>query len=158
MAYNKLPLKDRLLAKAEWDGSCLLWCGAMHPRGYGLIRKAGKWSKAYRVSYEIHHGAIPDGMVVMHSCDQPGCINPAHLSIGTQRDNVRDMISKGRDNRLSGERHPHAKLTVEEVAEIRRRYIPRKHGCGAGALAMEFGVSKQTVQAILVGETWRGFA
>lgn len=153
MAYNNLPLHDRLVAKAEWVGECLIWTGAKHPRGWGIIRHRGKWVKSYRASYEVHHGPIPDGMVVMHSCDNPACINPAHLSIGTQLDNVRDMLSKGRGNKARGEAHPQSKLTDDEVAEIRRRYVPGVYGKGAHCLAKEFGMSKQGIQAILKGKS-----
>lgn len=152
MAYSNLPIKERLLAKAEWAGTCLLWTGAMHPRGYGTIRKDGKWKKAYRVSYEVHHGPIPSGMVVMHSCDCPRCINPAHLSLGTQLENVRDMFSKGRENKAIGSRNAKTKMTAAQVAEVRARYIPGKYRHGAGALASEYGISKPSMRAILTGK------
>lgn len=155
MAYNQLSLKDRLTSKAEWIGECLIWNGSKHPRGWGIIRNNGKRVKAYRASYEVHHGPIPEGMVVRHSCDNPACINPEHLSLGTQADNVRDMFQRGRENKAKGERTGKAKLTDAQVREIRGRYAPMTYGKGAHCLAREFGVSKQTVQAILSGESWK---
>ena len=153
MSYNKLPLKERLLSKAVPDGDCLMWIGATHPRGYGQIRVNGKFQKAYRVSYEIHHGAIPAGLVVMHSCDRPGCIKPEHLSVGTQADNVRDMFNKGRANKATGANNAKTKLTAAQVAEARALYIPKKYGHGAAVLGKKFGVSKMAMQEVLAGRT-----
>lgn len=155
MAYNKLSLKERLLNKIERRGDCWIWIGTKHPRGWGNIRHHGKWMKAYRASYEVHHGQIPEGNVVMHSCDNPSCINPEHLSLGTQHDNVHDMLNKGRANPCRGENHPKAKLTATQVTEIRARYQPGKYRHGAGALAREYGVSKPSIQAILAGQSHR---
>jgi hypothetical protein len=130
MAYNRLSLKERLLNKAVREGDCLVWRGHRSKRGYGRIRVAGKWRPAHVVSYEVHKGPIPAGLKVLHSCDNPPCIEPAHLSAGTQLDNVQDMLAKGRANKATGERHGSAKLTAAQVAEIRRRFVTydRKHG------------------------------
>lgn len=154
MAYNKLPLKDRLLANAERVGACLLWKGAKYRNGYGMVRVNGKWMRANRASYIAHKGPIPAGMVVMHSCDTPLCIEPEHLKAAPQLDNVHDMLTKGRANKARGERSGRAKLTQAQVDEIRARYRPRSYGHGAHSLAKEFGVSKQSVQAILKRESW----
>lgn len=155
MAYNKLPLKDRLLRNAKRVGECLIWQGTKTPKGYGSIRRNGKWVRAHRVSYELHNGAIPNGMVIMHACDNRACIEPMHLTAAPQLNNVRDMLTKGRANKAKGERAPRAKLTQAQVDDIRRRYVPRQYGSGAHALAKEFGVSKQSVQAILRGDSWK---
>jgi HNH endonuclease len=155
MAFNRLSLEDKLLTKAVPQGECLVWIGQKHPRGYGRLRIGGKLRPAHRLMYELRHGPIPDGQVVRHSCDNPACINPAHLSIGTQLDNVQDMFERGRANKARGERSPKAKLTEAQVREIRARYVARSYGNGAHVLAREFGVSKPTIQAILSGDSWK---
>lgn len=155
MAYNKLTLEEKLLTKAAWQGECLIWFGQKCPKGYGRLRLEGKMQRAHRLMYQLEHGPIADGQVVRHSCDTPACINPNHLSLGTQADNVHDMCDRGRTNRPKGGQHPKAKLTDGQVAEIRRRYVPGVYGKGAHCLAKEFGVSKQGVQAILSGKSRR---
>lgn len=155
MAYNKLTLEEKLLTKAAWQGECLIWFGQKCPKGYGRLRLEGKMQRAHRLMYQLEHGPIADGQVVRHSCDTPACINPNHLSLGTQADNVHDMCDRGRTNRPKGEQHHKAKLTDAQVAEIRRRYVPGVYGKGAHCLAKEFGISKPGIQAILSGKSRR---
>ena len=106
---------------------------------------------AHRVAYQDAHGPIPPGMVVMHVCDNPPCVNPAHLSLGTIGDNNRDMWRKrrGRLSHYSGERNPAHRLTAEQVAAIRAD--PRT----GVAVAREYGVHFSTVYRIRGQETWR---
>lgn len=153
MAYNKLSLEEKLLSKAAWHGECLIWFGQKCPKGYGRLRLEGKMQRAHRLMYQLRNGPIADGQVIRHSCDNPACVNPDHLCLGTQLENVRDMFVRGRANKLNGESHPNAKLTDLQVAEIRRRYVPGVYGKGAHVLAKEFGVSKPTIQAIVSGES-----
>jgi hypothetical protein len=79
---------------------CWIWSGSKDPRGYGTLSAESGSSpiKAYRLAYEMRHGPIPDGLVVRHKCDNPSCVNPDHLEVGTQKDNVRDMVERGRAN------------------------------------------------------------
>jgi len=155
MAFNKLSLQDKLLAKTVQVGECLIWTGQIDRNGYGRIRIDGKHRRAHIVHFELRNGPVPDGMVLMHSCDNRGCIHLGHLSPGTQLQNVQDMFAKGRANKAKGESHPKAKLTERQVAEIRGRYVPGKYGFGAHALAKEYGISKRAMQAILRGESWK---
>ena len=156
MAFNKMTIEQRLLAKSERRGDCLIWIGDKDSNGYGRIRYGGvKSYPAHRLMYEIKRGPIPDGMVLRHSCDTPGCINDAHLTPGTQKQNVADMFERGRANRASGDRHGRAKLTQEQVNTIRQRYVPGKRGCGMRSLAKEFGVSQPAISAIVKGESWK---
>ncbi|MBK7086996.1 MAG: HNH endonuclease [Flavobacteriales bacterium] len=100
------------------DG-CWLWHGTKHAYGYGVFLLPGDVPvRAHRYAYERVHGPIPDGLVVMHSCDNPPCVNPAHLSLGTRDDNNRDMSQKRRNR--SGATHHWTKLTDEQVQEIRQ--------------------------------------
>lgn len=153
---RKLALtKERLLSMASHQGDCLIWQASLRAGRYGGIKHNGKTLGAHRVSYELHHGPIPAGAVVMHRCDNPLCVRPEHLRLGTQAENVKDMFAKGRANKARGEASGRAKLTADQVQEIRVRYEPRKYGKGAHALAREFGVSKPVIFAIIKRETWK---
>lgn len=147
--------KERLLANTRQEGDCLVWTGSTRAHRYGVIKHCGKTIAAHRASYELHVRAIPDGQVVMHTCDTPLCINPSHLVLGTQADNVRDMWRKGRQRILARENHPNAKLTRDQVSEIRRRFKPYDRRNSARAMAKEFGVTHQCVTAITRGEAWK---
>lgn len=155
MSFNKLTTIEKLLTKTERQGECLIWVGDHSAKGYGYIRLNGKRLRAHRVMFEIHHGHIPAGTVILHSCDNPACINIAHLKAGSQLDNVHDMLNKGRANKAAGERCASSKLTDAQVAEIRQSYKPRSYGHGSHALAKKYGVSKPTIRAILSGDSWK---
>ena len=122
-------------------GRCWLWTGAKDRDGYGVIADGPKTLAAHRVSFELHHRPLPPRSVIMHSCDTPACVNPAHLSIGSKRANADDMTRKGR--RAS-------KLTRVQVLEIRARREDE-----VAVLAVEFGVSESTIRSILAGKSWR---
>jgi hypothetical protein len=101
---------QRMMAKVvmNYPTGCWEYCGCRFKKGYGNIRVGGKSGKnrgTHRVSYELHIGPIPDGLLVMHSCDNPPCVNPDHLSVGTVADNVADMDAKGRRVIATGDRH-----------------------------------------------------
>ena len=87
---------ERFFQKVNKTDSCWLWTGAFTSRGYGSFGVNGKNISAHRYSYQIHTGQIPIGLVVCHTCDTPSCVNPEHLWIGTQSDNMKDMVSKDR--------------------------------------------------------------
>ena len=92
----RLPLILRFMSKIRIDERCWEWQGACDESGYGEIRMRPGKSKAHRVSYLLFKGAIPDGWCVLHHCDNPPCVNPRHLFLGTKQDNVIDMMNKGR--------------------------------------------------------------
>ena len=128
---------------------CWDWRGPISGNGYGKLT-SGKQYYAHRVAHELFVGPIPDGHVVRHSCDRPHCVQPAHLSYGTQRDNVDDALSRGRIRR--GERHGRAKLTEAQVAEIRYRY--ESGGITQQQLADQFGVNNQMISRIVRRKNW----
>jgi len=121
--------------------------------GYVALRIQGMRIKAHRHIWEECFGPIPDGMGVCHHCDNPLCINPGHLFLGTHADNLRDMAEKGRS--ASGERHGRVKLTSAQVREARRRYAPGDAVNGGMALAREFGVHQSTISLLLARKNWR---
>ena len=93
------PIKDRFLAMVKKTKGCWIWTGFKNPKGYGNIqkgRRGGRPLMAHRVAWEIYFGEIPEGMQVLHKCDNPSCVRPGHLFIGTAQDNTDDMINKGR--------------------------------------------------------------
>ena len=90
--------EERFWAKVEKTDWCWIWTGARSQFGYGNLTTNGKQENAHRVSWEIHFGPIPDGMRVLHACDNPPCVRPFHLFLGTQKDNNRDRETKGRGN------------------------------------------------------------
>lgn len=128
---------------------CILHTGCKTKGGYGLKSFKGKLMLAHRVAYMLAKGAIPDGMVVMHLCDNPLCVNPEHLRAGTQKENRQDCIMKGRHNASRGEEHVHSKLTEKDVRAIRASTL---NDC---ELAKLYNVSRRTVSDARRGKTWR---
>lgn len=134
---------------------CWLWLGCLH-EGYGAIWIKGTTYRSHRYSWILHYGAIPDGLQVLHRCDNPACVNPTHLFLGTQTDNIADMVSKNRQKSAIGHRNYNTKLTSAQVIEARKRYIPRHPLHGINALAREFGVHPSTIKcAIKKYRTWK---
>lgn len=134
------------------DG-CWEWNGRFEPvGGYGTVQSKGRNFVAHRVSYEHHKGPIPDGMIVMHSCDYRPCVNPAHLSVGTDADNVADMDAKGRRTILRGSANGMSALTETDVLRIRS--LPQEYGSGV-RLAREYGVHPTLISAVRLGKAWK---
>ena len=143
---------DRFYAKLapNPENGCLEWQGWADRSGYGRININGKGVYAHRLAYELAIGPIGD-LKVLHKCDNPRCCNPEHLFLGTMRDNMQDMVKKGRHNTCSGSKHGRARLTEAQVLEMRS-----KAGQGASAkdLASEYGVSRNQVYSILNRTRW----
>lgn len=154
MAYNRLSLADKLRTKSQPQGDCVIWTGWKDARGYAMLKLDRKNQRAARVTYALHHGPIAPGLVIRHTCDNPACVNIAHLVPGTQAQNIADMHQRGRAVVLTGERNPNAKLTAEQVATIRARYVRHHRVHGGGALAREFGISYTHLKAIMRGASW----
>jgi hypothetical protein len=145
-----------LVSSETLPDTCIDWWGAYYSNGYGHVTKNKKDMLAHRVSLSIFLGElIPVNLQVCHECDRPSCINPKHLFVGTSSDNMQDCLNKGRfskESKLKGEDHPNARLTKEEVAEIRVKYKPRiytiKH------LAKEYSVSESLIAKIINNKLW----
>ena len=145
-------LEKRFWNKVNKTTSCWLWTGTRSAQGYGFIRVAGKNLYAHRVSFEIQNRRkLGRENVVRHTCDVPSCVNPDHLRVGTQLENVADMWAKGRATRVAGERNGNAKLTWTSVTEMR---LKLQSGRGKASLAREYGVSAAMVTRISQNKAW----
>lgn len=149
-------LRERFWTKVRFGDGCWEWTACRDPHGYGRfnVRSAGRdlSLKASRVAYGLVFGPIRSGHNVLHVCDNPGCVRPSHLFTGTQADNVRDMTAKGRARKARGERAAHAKLTATQVRIIRERYAAGNET--TRSLGAEFGVSNNSISAILRRKSW----
>lgn len=163
--YERKPLRQRFDEKWVLDEAtgCHLWTGAALERGYGLIRDRRRNWLAHRVAWELARGPIPDGLCVRHKvCDNPRCVNVAHLAVGDQVDNMADMRESGRQSRgakksavmrrvaARGEAHYRSRLSDAQVAEIRATYAAG--GVTQKALGAAFGCHAETVGSIVRGE------
>lgn len=130
---------------------CHIWVGDMNDQGYGIIRVGTQKRRAHRIAWEAVNGPIPAGLVLMHSCDVPCCVNPDHLRPGTQAENMQDMGRKGRARGgARGERQGSAKLTEDNVREIRRQ----KGRSTSADLATRFNVDASNIRLIWRRKGW----
>ena len=147
MHETEPELMERFLSKVAKTESCWLWIGAKSGRGYGAFRSPDE-QKAHRFSYSRYVGQIPQGFSVCHRCDNPACVNPDHLFVGTHADNMKDKMSKGRGNHLVGTKHPRSKLTESQVIAIRadnRRQVE---------IAESYGIKQAQVSEIKRRIAW----
>lgn len=142
------PRAARLEGRYRVDDAtgCWIWTAATMGSGYGVVRHHGHLTGAHRVSWELRNGLIPEGAVILHRCDNPPCVNPDHLSVGTHADNMADMKAKGRQGR--------AKLTPDDVRAIRQAFIRGSRLFGVRGLARRFGVSRRAIDFVVRGESW----
>ena len=169
----RLSVYERFWAKVVKSEGCWLWTATRLSGkfAYGIFRIGSRNQTAHRVAWQLTYGPIPIGMCVLHRCDNPPCVNPQHLFLGTEADNVRDCENKGRGNhpagalngkhthpesRAHGERNGRAKLTGQNVEEIRCLYASGGHT--HRSLARQFGVQRSTIYRLLNGMAWTGVA
>lgn len=152
MPVKPKPLADRFWAKVGRGSAdeCWPWTSSKMARGYGVIGRGGRGARqasAHRLSWELHYGPIPDGMFVCHRCDNPSCVNPAHLFLGTHTDNMRDMVSKQRYSKRSqsGPNNGNAKLDdADYKLVVGLSCLGSREKC----LADWFGVSVSTISRV----------
>lgn len=181
--FTNRSLESRFWERVQKSDDCWLWTGARFSNGYGRIKTGGKNTpevKAHRLSYELHFGTIPDGLYVCHTCDNPSCVRPDHLFIGSAADNNTDRANKGRsakgdhsgarlhpETRARGDKngtrlHPEkvwrgsqislSKLNEEKVVQIRQKHA---QGSSIQELAGEYGVEHKAIRRVLRRESWK---
>lgn len=142
------PVEPRFWSQVRKTETCWLWTGAkIGPSTYGHMRVDGRWKSTHRVSWELHHGPIPKGLCVCHTCDVPACVRPAHLFLGTNRDNMIDMVKKGR-----GLTERTYRLTKDDVYEIRAKVA---EGHTQASIAREYDLSISHVSEVVRGLSWK---
>lgn len=155
-----MSTSERVQFYTDKSGECWVWTGAKNLQGYGKLKTdEGPIKAAHRLAWEIANGPIPEGRLVLHRCDNPSCVRPEHLFLGTYVDNHQDMIQKGRSphigtdrpprNYARGEKHPYAKLSDAQVEEIKAASGTQRE------IAARFGVTQGTVSSIRSGKNRR---
>lgn len=164
--YPRTPIADRFWGKVQKRGGdqCWEWTAGRTSAGYGAFWTGRRDILAHRMSYILAVAPVPLAMYVCHHCDNPLCVRPSHLFIGTAKDNMQDAVSKGRiatgdrngsrihpDRRAKGERQGASKLTEQLVCDMRVAY---RAGKNQYELARDFGVHRSTAMRAVMGETW----
>lgn len=158
MVGKRLPTKDRFAAKFERraESECWPWTASTNGMGYGMIwsPEFGRKILAHRYSYMQHFGALPASALVLHSCDNPACVNPAHLRIGNHKQNVADMDARKRrvSNTPKGEANCNAKMTADAVIKLRQRYVA---GDALSDLVRDFGCTETSLKDYTTGRSWK---
>lgn len=155
---GRAAYQNALVERLDWYtepepmSGCWLWTGCVNHAGYGVMSAPGTRERlAHRVAFTVAHGPIPDGLCVLHRCDVPSCINPAHLFLGTRAVNNADRDAKGRRNQARGVRIACARLTDEVVRSIRELGAA---GESHRSIARHFGIGHTTVGCVLRGTYW----
>ena len=149
--YPRPSLQSRFWARIRKTRGCWQWVGLTDEDGYGRIGVKRTMLGAHRVSWEFHRGAIPEGLCVLHTCDNPACMNPDHLFLGTNQENTHDRYLKGRS--AAGENNGNAKLSRQEVRDIRK--LSSTGRCTRKELASRFNVTSKMIGYIVRRQNWR---
>lgn len=151
-----LELPPRFWSKVNKTGTCWVWTAGTSGGGYGRFKIEGRYFLSHRLVYRAAKGAIPEGYLICHTCDNPSCVNPDHLFAGTQSDNMKDAYKKGRLSleaaHLTGESNPNAVLTWEKVDSIRALYADGR--ISQMKLARMFNCGQSTISDIVTGKNW----
>jgi hypothetical protein len=154
MNVIQVSTTERFWAKVKKTDICWTWKGSRNGDGYGHFFFNGRVMLAHRVVWTMANGAIPDGLQVLHKCDNPPCVRPDHLFLGTQLDNLADMEKKGRRDWSKGETCHDARLTEQQVIEIRDSSHP--HDTQFCKMAAEkYKVTPSHIRAIITGKKWK---
>lgn len=145
--------KKNFWKKVIKTNKCWNWQGAKNNYGYGIFGVFGKLKLSHRFSYEINKGKIPKGLLVCHSCDNPKCVNPEHLWLGTNNDNSIDKVRKGRQFKQNGEKAPNAKLKLKDVETIRKLYSTKLFTFTE--LGEIYSMNKSTIRCLIRRLTWK---
>jgi len=151
---SRIMISERFWSKVRKSDGCWEWTGALRGKeSYGVFTVGRKCVSAPRMAYELTHGKIPDGLFILHSCDNKKCVNPMHLTVGTQSQNIKDCVSRKRHIAPIGERNGMSKLTSKQVEDIRSRFDGR-YG-SMTRLAKDYGVSVPTIHAVINKNRWK---
>lgn len=146
----KIGVDKRFWDKVDKNGDgCWLWKATKIPDGYGMFYLRGHMILSHRFAWELTNGPIPKGLEVLHKCDNPPCVRPEHLFLGSKSDNIRDCVKKGRNNPSKGEKNGWSKLTNDQVIEIRNSKL------SLNALAKIYSVGKTCIAYIKSGKSWK---
>ena len=150
-SYELPTSVDRFLSKVDKSADCWEWRGALSGGGYGNVTVDKKQISAHRMSYLIHNGPIPEGQFVCHTCDNPACVNPKHLFLGSPLTNMRDKIKKNRHVASKGQDNGCSVLIDEDVRRIREAHL---FGANQKDLAQVYGVRPNTISRIVNRKRW----
>lgn len=159
--WNKLNFSEetisRIFSNIHYPGNnneCWEWVGYHNNRGYGNIGLFGTYHLAHRLVYQCYNGSIGSNICVLHHCDNPKCVNPEHLFLGTRKDNINDMVNKHRQNSQKGSKHCNAKLTENDVVEMMVGTITGKYN-KISDIVRSYNVSEVIIRKIFKGLLWK---
>lgn len=152
MKRNKPPTERFWSQVRIENGSCWEWIGAKDTHGYGHMSINNRTHRVHRVSYKIFHSEIPNKLHVLHKCDNRNCVNPDHLFLGTNDDNVQDSVTKGRRRGAIGEKNCNSKFVVSDIREIRE--LHKANSYTPTELASLYSVATSTIHRIVTRKTW----
>jgi hypothetical protein len=153
--FGSTEIDTFVLTTKKTPSGCIEWQGSKFVRGYGRSFMNGRQCTASRVSYSMFVGPIPEGLHILHSCDNPPCVNPTHLRAGTSKENMQERERKGRRKAPKGEGHSMAKLTEDDVRAIRGNHDPKSPERNSRALAKQYGVDYSMIRLIINNKNWK---